>query len=282
MSLLQFTFESQYLCNNTTVSVILPDRPHSVDAADFYSNGKKYRVLWLLHGTYGDHSDWVRKSMIEIYAREKNLICVMPSGLNADYENWPGFGMGFDMDSFLVKELMPMIYNWFPASPKKEDNFIAGLSMGGRGALKYLLKYPDKFASGAILSAAPVAMDAIDWEGKLPPAFGLRSMSNPRFRNQVANAGGKEAYIRDYDLFSKVFEMHKAGALPKMIFGCGDKDFLYDTYKAFKDACLREEVPITFFELPNLGHEWRFWDPFIQEAFRFWGFETDTETKKLL
>ena len=107
MSLLQFTFESQYLCNNTTVSVILPDRPHSVDAADFYSNGKKYRVLWLLHGTYGDHSDWVRKSMIEIYAREKNLICVMPSGMNADYENWPGFGMGFDMDSFLVKELMP-------------------------------------------------------------------------------------------------------------------------------------------------------------------------------
>ena len=281
MSLLQFTFESQYLNNNTTISVILPDRPHSVDASDFYSSGKKYRVLWLLHGTFGDHSDWVRKSMIEIYACEKNLICVMPSGLNADYESWPGFGLGFDMDSFLVKELMPMIYNWFPASSKKEDNFIAGLSMGGRGALKYLLKYPDKFASGAILSATPRPVEKIDWEGKEKDAH-MQSMANLRFRNQVANAGGKEAYLRDYDDFNKVFEMHKAGTLPRMIFGMGDKDFGYEPYCYFKKKCREEGVPIEFREMAGLGHEWRFWDPFIQEAFRFWGFETDSETKKLL
>ena len=54
MSLVHFQFESQCLCSNTDVTVILPDKPRDISPAEFYASGKKYRVLWLLHGTFGD------------------------------------------------------------------------------------------------------------------------------------------------------------------------------------------------------------------------------------
>ena len=79
MALLHFNFESEYLNNNTDVNIIVPDKKRGVSPAEFYGSGKKYKVLWLLHGTFGDYTDWLRKSNIELYACEKNLIVVMPS-----------------------------------------------------------------------------------------------------------------------------------------------------------------------------------------------------------
>ena len=83
MALVTMNFESEYLYSNHEISIILPDKPRSLTAKEFYSSGKKYKVLWLLHGTFGDHSDWLRKSNIELYACEKDLIVVMPSALNS-------------------------------------------------------------------------------------------------------------------------------------------------------------------------------------------------------
>ena len=268
MSLITFDFESKYLGNSQEISIIMPDRPRNQSAKLFYGNGQKYKVLWLLHGTFGDHTDWVRKSMIEIYAREKNLICVMPSGLNADYVNWDSFGTGYKMGDFLTEELMPLIFGWFPASNKKEDNYIAGLSMGGTGALKYILLHPDKFAAGAILSAPPVRAETADWEGADPQ--NRRGMCSPRFRNNVANAGGKDAYINSIENTWKTIEdMFVAGTLPKLMFACGEKDEMYCDYLKFKKEAMEKGMNCHFFELPNLAHEWRFWDPSIQEALKF-------------
>ena len=92
-------------------------------------HGKKYPVLWLLHGTFGDYTDWWRKSSIERYATARDLIVVMPSGLNSNYLNWPGFGTGYRAWDYHFDELMPLVHNWYPASSKREDNYIAGLSM---------------------------------------------------------------------------------------------------------------------------------------------------------
>ena len=113
MSILQFTFESECLNNNTQISVILPDKPRALTPEAFYGNGRKYKVLWLLHGTFGDHTDWVRKTNIEMYAVERNLVVVMPSALNSNYSNWENTMLGFNMFDFLTEELMPLIYGWF-------------------------------------------------------------------------------------------------------------------------------------------------------------------------
>lgn len=269
MALVTFNFESKYIGFNQGVSVILPDKPWDLTPREFYESGKKYKVLWLLHGTGGDHTDWIRKSNIEIYAAEKQLIVVMPSGFNADYTNWPGYANGLNMGDFLTEELMPMIHNWLPASDKPEDNFIAGLSMGGRGVMKYLLDHPEKFAAGAVLSAAPRDLSKAKTEDDLFKDFMAGTL---RAKNQFANAGGFEGFLASGEnAWDRITKMHKAGTLPKMLFACGKKDFLYKNYMKFKKYCLAEQIPVEFFELPKLSHEWRFWDASIQKALEFFG-----------
>ena len=268
MALVTFNFESQCIGFNQEVSVILPDRPWDQTAKAFYENKKKYKVLWLLHGTGGDHTDWIRKSNIEVYAAEKQLIVVMPSGFNADYTNWMGYATGLRMGDYLFDELMPMIHNWLPASDKPEDNYIAGLSMGGRGVMKYLLEYPEKFAAGAVLSAVPRDMTKAKTEADLFKGFMAGTL---RAKNQFANAGGSvEAFLDGGEnAWARIDAMHKDGTLPKMLFACGKKDHFYKNYTKFKKHCIAENIPVEFYELPQYAHEWRFWDAAIQKALVF-------------
>ncbi len=270
MSLLNFNFESQYLGNNTDISVILPDKRRDMSPGEFYGSGKKYKVLWLLHGTFGDHTDWIRKSNIELYACEKELIVVMPSGLNSNYVNWPGFTTGFLMWDYLFEELMPLIYGWFPASDRREDNFIAGLSMGGGGALQYAAGRPEKFAAAAILSSAPSNLHEIDLTAR--PADSAQAAFRRRTRNAVDNFGGMEGYLASpVNVWDRLPELIKSGVLPRLYFCCGQNDFLYDRYQKFKEYAEQIGLPATFEEAPGYTHEWRFWDLFIQKALDFFG-----------
>ncbi len=265
MSLVRMNFESQYLGNNYEFSIILPDKPRNMHPKDFYGSGQKYKVLWLLHGTFGDHTDWVRKSNIELYACEKDLIVVMPSAMNSNYSNWPNFGTGYSMFDFLTEELMPLIYNWFPASDKREDNFIAGLSMGGGGTIKYAVNHPDKFAAAAILSSCPRNLREIDME-----------TAPQRTKVSIKNAGGLDAYINSYENSWEILARSVSkGNLPRLYFACGTEDFLYDSFKKFRQYAEEIGLEAEFEEIPGYHHEWRFWDLTIQHALKFFGLDKD-------
>ena len=268
MSLVHFNFESQYLNCNTDINVILPDKPRDKEPVDFYKRENRYKVLWLLHGTFGDYTDWVRKSNIELYACEKNLIVVMPSGLNANYSDW-GAMMGINMFSYLTEELMPLIHNWFPASDKREDNFISGLSMGGEGALKYRLNHPDKFAGVAVLS-----MFAPDWENY----NGTKGFGSERDKESFRNAGGYDKFVDSYQNLRKILRENKDnGTLPRMYFACGKNDFLYDRFTEFRNWATEIGLDAVFEETEGYTHEWRFWDLAIQHALTFFGLDEKDE-----
>ncbi len=269
MSILTYNFESEYLKNNQEVTVILPDKPRSQTPVQFYRNGRKYKVLWLLHGTYGDHSDWVRKTNIEMYATEKNLVVVMPSALNSNYSNWDGFMMGFDMYDYLTEELMPLIYGWLPVSDKREDNFIAGLSMGGRGTIKFAVNHPEKFAAAAVLSAAPVDFDKMTPDN---PNMMLNS-THPRNLASFANAGGLEAFRNsEENVWAIIDRLAPTGKLPRLMFACGTNDTLiYQNLLAFQAHCKEIGLDAHWFIKEGYRHEWRFWDLAIQEALDFFG-----------
>ena len=258
MALVQLNFESRYLYGNTNVTVILPDLPREQNPRDFYGSGRSYPVLWLLHGTFGDSSDWLRKTNIELYACEKNLMVVMPSAQNSDYANWPRFGMGFQMYDYLTEELMPLIYNWFPASRRREDNFIAGLSMGGLGACVYAFNHPEKFAAAAVLSSCP--RDMRDFQSNSPWAY--------RTQNQLDNAGGLEAYLASpQNVWDMVKEKAGSPALPALYFACGTEDpLIYENFKKFRNYAQQSGLKAEFEEIPGFSHEWRFWDLTIQKA----------------
>lgn len=271
MALVQFHFESRCLMGNTLVNVILPDLRRDQSPKEFYQSGKKYPVLWLLHGTFGDGTDWVRKSNIELYACEKECIVVMPSALNSNYSNWPDSMMGINMWDFVTEELMPIIYGWYPASDKREDNFIAGLSMGGRGTIKFAVNHCDKFAAAAVLSAAPT-----DWSGMCPGnPDSMLDTESPRLAAAIKNGGGLEKYLASEENVWRIMdEKVGTGVLPRLLFGCGEEDkMIYSNLMKFKAHAEEIGLDAEFFTIPNLRHEWRFWDLAIQRALTFFGLE---------
>jgi len=263
MALIHLNFESQFLCNNTDVNIILPDKPRDITPEDFYDANKKYPVMWLLHGTFGDYTDWIRKSNIELYASERDIIVVMPSALNSNFFDWKGFGMGYNMWTYLLDELMPLVYNWLPASSKQEDNFIAGLSMGGSGTIQYAVGNPEKFAAAAILSSAPSNIRRDINEGKV-----LK-----RTQTAIDDMGGNENYLNSIvNVWDKLPELVKNKTLPRLYFACGNDDSIVGKrFVEFKTYAEEIGLDAVFEDYDGYDHEWRFWDLTIQKAMDFFG-----------
>lgn len=270
MAVLHIKFESQYLGSRHPVTIVLPDTPRTMEPKEFFGNGQKYPVLWLLHGTFGDCDDWLHRSMIEVFACENNLAVVMPNGLNTDYVNWPKAGIGTNAYEYLFEELMPMVYNWLPVSDKREDNYIAGLSMGGMGAMSYALGHPEKFSVAASLSypLMPAEYELVLNPGdKLvgtPPH--LKRFRPNRKENQIENAGGIEAYKASVaNTWDRLIDAKSAGAdLPKLYFCIGKKDFLYPAWIQFRSMIEEKGFDVVLEEEDGYGHEWRFWNMYIE------------------
>lgn len=251
-------FLSHYLHMNHDISIILPDKPSGTEPRDFYGNGLKYKVLWLLHGASGNHTDWIHKSKIELYARERNLFVVMPSAYNTGYSNWNDFAMGFSLWDYLTEELMPVVYGWFPVSSRREDNFVAGLSMGGRGSLKLAVNYPEKFAAAAVLSASPQ---------------NPHDITNEKYKKVlqrlIDNYGSLEAYLESCEnVWDKLADLSGKDVLPRLYIAMGTEDSAYPGYLRFKQYAESINLKATFEEGPG-GHEWRFWDTYIEKALQF-------------
>lgn len=268
MSIVHLNLDSLYLSGTQSVTIILPSPPESIPPKDFYQSGKKYKVLWLLHGSFQDDSHWLRYTQIELYAKEHNLAVVMPSAMNSDYVNWNGFGLGYHMYDHFFEELMPMVYNWFPISDKREDNFIAGASMGGFGTMVYALNHPEKFALAASLSGPildPGNPARVGPTREMPPH--IKAFRPNRKTNQLNNAGGLEGYLKSpANTWDKIVENVRNGIdMPTLYFCCGTADWMYPVYTHFKEYALENGVPAIFEEVPDFTHEWRLWDMYIEK-----------------
>lgn len=285
MALVHLNFESEYIGSNTDVNIILPDRPREISAGDFYGSKKKYRVLWLLHGTFGDYTDWVRRSNIELYACENDLIVVMPAVGNSDYSAWNNFTLGYDSEKYIIEELMPLVYNWLPASDAREDNFIAGLSMGGQGTLKFALKYPEKFAAAAILSYAPSdpeknreALQKL-FDQKPSEVYAEKDIMHMKQRqyNVMHRYETLDDYLNSDDNLWKLVETVDKEKLPRMLFACGTEDPLIGPqFPLFRKHLEELGIQAEYSQGPG-SHEWRVWERDIQKALAFFGITDQTK-----
>lgn len=262
MALFTIQMESRFLQGNTTVSVVMPDLPlQETEPARWYTQSGKFPVLWLLHGTSGDHSDYIRKTSLERYVWGKNLVVVMPSGLNSDYQNWPGFATGLSMEDFLLQELIPMVQSWLPVSTRPEDNFIAGLSMGGRGALMLGLRHPEYFGAIGSMSFVPYRLE----HDRQAPVLPVQ-----RMENVIANAGGWQEYCAsDYNLWDRLQERSRQGSLMPIYLSMGDRDFYYPYWKEFEQHPAAENPNVYRRLVHGYGHEWPFWDQELPRLIEF-------------
>lgn len=247
------------------VTLPIPDPDDPLNGLDnrYLEPGEKYQTLYLLHGAYADHSFWLRYSNIERYAQAKKLAVVMPAvGPKSMYMNGTYGKNYFD---FYTEELPMIMQSIFPLSKKREDNFIAGLSMGGMGAFYAALSKPEKYAAAASLS------------GIIDTKFGT-TVEDPRMAGVVGEDKNWDIFGENYRLYDP--ELHdlrtiakrqaEAGKeLPKLYIACGTDDFVYDQSISGRDYLKSLGYDVTYEEGPG-GHVWDFWDKYIRKVVGEW------------
>ncbi|MEX2088530.1 MAG: alpha/beta hydrolase-fold protein, partial [Bacteroidota bacterium] len=110
-----------------------------------------YPVLYLLHGYSGDHTDWMKLTKLAVYAGRLPLIIVMPDAENSWYVNSATVEQD-RFEDYVVHDLHRFIRQRYPIDTMKQG--IAGLSMGGYGAIMLAMKHPTRFQFAGSLSGA--------------------------------------------------------------------------------------------------------------------------------
>jgi putative tributyrin esterase len=245
MALFQVSFFSHTLGMSMQMNVILPQQEH---------NNKKIPVLYLLHGRGDDHSIWLRQTSIERYVSEMNLAVVMPS-VHLGY--YTDMAHGNKYWTFISEELPKICQSFFKnLSDRREDNFVAGLSMGGYGALKMGLGAPEKFGAVASLSGA-LDMSSICLERQ-----------QPKEKQFLENIFGEDKFVKssDNDLLALASQLEKSNKpLPKVYIWCGTEDFLYRHNLTMKKHLEDLKFDLTYEESPG-DHRWMYWDTQIQRV----------------
>ncbi|GHU79037.1 tributyrin esterase [Clostridia bacterium] len=238
------------LAMDTGLNIILPqDRPFEPDSAPA-------RVLYLLHGLGDNCEAWTRYTNIERYAREYKLAVIMPEVQRSFY-----FDMEYGLKYFeyVSRELPELCGQMFGISAKREDTFIAGLSMGGYGALKCALTNPEKYAGCASFSGVPNIRTVLD------------EHVNEANKKERQSVFGTELVIKEKDdpySLAGQLALTPAGNRPKIYISCGRQDFLYKINAEYDLHLRRLGIEHKYMEWDG-EHEWGFWDKSIQYALHY-------------
>lgn len=255
MALVEINFVSKKLFRAVTFTAIIP--LDKMGLLEEETAPKKFKTLYLLHGGLGNQMDYISGTRIQRWAEENNLAVIMPAGENQFYIDKP------DQDeyygAFVADELVEFTRVMFPLSDKKEDTFIAGLSMGGYGALINGLKYHETFSH--IGAFSPALMNEAFLSGdKNSVAAGLWK---PGFYENVM---GGIATIKNSDrdycyLIDQLIE--KGESIPEIYLAIGREDFLLEPARHYHEFLNDRKAPVTYIE-DNGGHEWDFWDKYLK------------------
>lgn len=254
MAYLTCHFFSDVLAVSTSMTVILPERTMSQIGQENRRTQGKIPTLYLLHGFSDDHTIWTRRTSMERYAAEYGIAVVMPQ---VDHSFYADMKYGKQYWTFLSEELPAKARSFFPLSEKREDNFVAGLSMGGYGAFKWALRHPDAFAAAASLSGV------LDLSARIKKE---KDGDHP-----VANAlyhvfGGQQIKNTTNDLFYLTEQLLKnKKEIPQLFQACGTEDFLWENNQVFYQFATDKQLPLTY-TFSQGSHEWGYWDEKIQEV----------------
>ncbi|MCL2816435.1 MAG: esterase family protein [Oscillospiraceae bacterium] len=241
MALLNCNFYSKAINITTGMNVILPED---------YSGGE-LPALYLLHGYTDNYEAWMRWTSIERYARDYKLAVVMPDVHKSFYNDFPGINNGYKYWTFVSEELIEITRRLFPLSHKREDTFVAGLSMGGFGAFKCALNRPDVFSVAGSLSGAVYLNEGFDGR--------MDCNESKMFFGETAQIRGSQN-----DLLAAAEKTAKLPEKPKLYQYCGTEDFLYEGNVIFRDFVKNLGFDYTYEESPG-GHEWKYWDKYIKK-----------------
>ncbi len=243
MAYINLNFYSESLRQETNVNVLIPD-----------SKTEKFKTLWLLHGLSDNENSWMKYSAVARYAVELGIAVVMPC---VDRSWYTDTAFGKKYFTFITEELPKKMEYYFKGySNKREDNIIAGLSMGGYGAIKSALTYPEKYSFAAAFSGA------LDITRKNRP-YDLEEW-RAIFGFSIENADALENSKHDVFYLAK-----EKKDFPPIYMWCGTEDRLIEINNKFSEHLKELGVEHTY-RYSEGDHSWKWWDMHLKNALDFW------------
>jgi S-formylglutathione hydrolase FrmB len=221
---------------------------------------KRFPVIYLLHGLSGHSTDWLEKTKIALYATHYDLFIVMVEGGNGWYTDSATVPAD-KYESYILRELIPDVEKRFRVSTQREGRAIAGLSMGGYGAIKFGLKHPEMFAMAASMSGAFGAASWTEKEHKDPGV--IRDSVLQTF----GPAGSPTRAANDVPKLVREISAKKIAPLPYFYFDCGTEDFLFSDNRELASLFVELKIPHEYRQLPGT-HAWSYWDAQVQEILK--------------
>jgi S-formylglutathione hydrolase FrmB len=244
MALINCDFYSEMLELSTSMTVLLPQQTRTqIGLTGAAPSEHGAPVLYLLHGLSDDHTIWQRLTSIERYVAPLGLAVVMPAVHRSFYADEVHGGRYW---TFLSAELPALVSEFFRVSTRREDTYVAGLSMGGYGALKWALRQPERFAAAASMSGA---LDIVE-------------LSKRSDRGSLFERVHGDAIPPEEDLI-KLVAAADPGTLPPLHVSCGTEDVLIRANRTFVRAAEKAGASVTV-DFRAGDHEWGFWDEEIR------------------
>ncbi len=248
-------FKSELIGQVLPYNVLLP--------VGYAESNKRYPVLYLLHGLFGRYDDWVTRTNLAQYATNYDVIIITPEGHDGWYTDSASSATD-KYESYFIRELISDVDARFRTIKDRRARGVAGLSMGGYGALKYGLKHPEQFAFAASLS------------GALDPA--TRTDDNPGFAwdilrpsiNTVFGPRSSQTRItNDLHRIARDLSASQIASLPYLYFDCGLEDGFLATNRELAAILLSKKISHQFRQLPG-AHTWAYWDQQVREILRLY------------
>lgn len=246
MALFNVNCQSAALGMETHFNVIIPQIYPYVEDGKKADKPNSHPVLYLLHGLFDNENSWLRHTSIERYAEEKGIAVVLPTSRRG----WYCDSILGNYYTFVAEELPKFISEFFPTiSLLREDTFIAGLSMGGYGALKIALMNPNRFS----------------FAGALSGALNIRTGEINELLTQEKILTSKED-VEKNDPFIIAKQLASSGKeKPDFYMWCGTEDSFYETNVKMYDHLKSLGFNVEFSSTPG-DHSWKYWDREIQNV----------------
>nr|WP_255426353.1 alpha/beta hydrolase family protein [Pseudonocardia sp. C8] len=234
----------------TSITVLLPQPSRTRIGAGVRDLDAPPPVLYLLHGLSDDDTAWTRYTALERYADELGLAVVMPQVHRSFYTDQ---ALGGRYRSWISEELPSLVGRFFRVSADPAATFVAGLSMGGYGALAWALREPERFGAAASLSGV-LDLDAL--------VQGPVREEDPRIWERIFD--GAPVTGTDADLFTLVDRavLHR---VPPLHLCAGTEDPLHGQSVRFAEHARAAGLEVHTDFGPG-AHEWGYWDARIREV----------------
>ncbi len=243
-----------FQCNVTAPSLNMIMQSYVVLPDDITPEKKKeIPVIYLLHGLSDNASGWTRFTSIERHARAYGAAVIMPEVQRSFYTDME---YGLNYFEYITKDLKAFARNFFDLPTDREHSYIAGLSMGGYGAVKAALRLPEEYAACAGFSSACdirefLEKDMLFFPGEAVAIYGTDLILKPEDDVFALAQGGRERPLK-----------------PRVFLSCGTDDLLYPHTQKLKKALEENDYPLSYWECKE-DHTWNFWDMSVQRALSF-------------